>query len=181
MQLATSAPSLLEWLKSAFPPALPFHIMVSLKDLPYEFVFLSKAPNSVPCVQPLQPVRTPPASFRFQCTPRPAGITRMPKPAVASLYIKRGKRHLERGIRMSIRKAVRDRYRNFQHHQHKSHLHPKEDWRAEYQRMLPDNSHRAPVNIETRAKLLSDYQKKVKQNDRSVARYLRYKEGKQGR
>lgn len=152
--------------------------MVSLKDLPYEFVFLTKEPNPSFCPQSLLPVHSPsPSSLHFQCTPRPTGIKCSAKPAVPSPYIKRGQIHLVRGVRSKIKRSLR----YFQHHQHARHLHRKEDWRAEYSRLAPPTGQitYAP-KVETRASLLSGIKKNAeKSSNRAIARYMRSQENKQ--
>lgn len=148
--------------------------MVSLKDLPYEFVFLTKEPNPSLCPQSLLPIHSPsPSSLHFQCAPRPTGIKCSAKPAVPSPYIKKGRIHLARGVRPKIRKSLR----YFQHHQHARHLHRKEDWRAEYSRMVQSIY---PERVETRASLLSVIKKNAeKSSNRAIARYMRSQENKQ--
>lgn len=102
--------------------------MVSLKNLPHEFVYLHKASQfsynfkSFPSISRLSTCNS--AQFPLKST----SITRTSKPIVPSPYFKRGKTRISRMIRHQINCAV-----YFVHHEHKqSVIRREKDWKARY-------------------------------------------------
>jgi hypothetical protein len=102
--------------------------MVSLKELPYEFVFLRKEPSfsvNLASIGPISAHQSANSSLQFPS--KPAAITRFPKPAVPSPYLKLGKYRICRSIRLKVNSS------SFVHHEHRQNATFRErDWKATY-------------------------------------------------
>lgn len=148
--------------------------MVSLKDLPYEFVYLCKEPAFSTCSLSTSHISTiKPSNFTLQLNRPPRQIVRTAKPA-SSIYRKRGQIRLARGIRHKIRKAIARR--NFEHHQNRNHVNATEDWKKKYN-LLNAGQYNRPQKMSTRENMLKEFKSSVKTtSNRTLARFFRAEE-----
>ena len=100
--------------------------MVSLKDLPYEFVFLRKEPSLPVNLASNGPISThQQANSSLQFPPKHTAITRFSKPTVPSPYLKLGKYRICRSVLLKVN--------SFVHHEHRQNASFRErDWKATY-------------------------------------------------
>jgi len=150
--------------------------MVSLKNLPHEFVFLRKEPNFPVHFQPSPPISSLSLGNSAKPTPRLTVISRTSKPTVPSPYFKRGKTRISRMIRQRVNYTV-----YFVHHENKQNVvMRRKDWKATYLAQIKGIV-KYPYTINRVQLLKSAEETAVKHTSRLMNRYNRCKQNKKSR